>query len=214
MRNPAMSRSHGGTSARAAQFVRPAVNLGGAGGDCKGVDRVRRDALLVVRAQLGDRRALSELVGHWHVPLWRYVRRMLDRADRADDVAQEAWAAALKGLPALQQPHRFAPWLFTIARRSVMDHLRERYREAEPLDEEPATGDEAGIVLDRALVVQGLAELPVREREILILFYIYDFALEECAEVLAIPAGTVKSRLFRARRMLRERLQEKGYRDE
>ncbi len=172
---------------------------------------MRRDALLVVRAQLGDRRALAELVGHWHVPLWRYVRRMLGRADRADDVAQEAWAAALKGLPALQQPQRFAPWLFTIARRSVMDHLRERYRETEPLDEEPATDDEAGAVLDRALVAQGLEELPVREREILILFYMYDFALDDCAEVLAIPAGTVKSRLFRARRMLRERLQEKGY---
>ena len=62
------------------------------------MDRVGRDALLVVRAQLGDRRSLADLVGHWHDPMWRYVRSMLGAADLADDVTQEVWAAALKGL--------------------------------------------------------------------------------------------------------------------
>lgn len=175
------------------------------------MDRVRRDALLVVRAQLGDRRSLAELVGHWHEPVWRYVRRMLDRPGLADDVSQEVWAAALKALPALKQPQRFAPWLFTIARRAVMDHLREKYSQTDPLDGDPAGADEAAAVLDRAQVAEGLAELPVCEREVLILFYLHDLALEECAQVLAIPTGTVKSRLFRARRMLRDHLIEKGY---
>jgi RNA polymerase sigma-70 factor (ECF subfamily) len=139
---------------------------------------------------------------------------MLDRPGLADDVSQEVWAAALKALPALQQPQRFAAWLFTIARRSVMDHLREKYREADPLDGDPAEGagaDEVAAVLDRAQVAEGLAGLPVCEREVLILFYLHDLALEECAQVLAVPAGTVKSRLFRARRLLRDHLVEKGY---
>jgi RNA polymerase sigma factor (sigma-70 family) len=134
------------------------------------VDRVRRDALLVVRAQLGDRRSLAELVGHWHEPVWRYVRRMLDRPGLADDVSQEVWAAALKALPALKQPQRFAPWLFTIARRSVMDQLLDKYSQADPLDGDPAGGDEAAAALDRAQVAEGLAGLPVCEREVLILF--------------------------------------------
>jgi RNA polymerase sigma-70 factor (ECF subfamily) len=175
------------------------------------VDRVRRDALLVVRAQLGDRRSLAELVGYWHEPVWRYVRRMLDRPGLADDVSQEVWAAALKALPALKQPERFAAWLFTIARRSVMDHLREKYREADLLDGDPAGSDEVAGVLDRAQVAEGLAGLPVCEREVLILFYLHDLALGECAQVLAVPVGTVKSRLFRARRLLRDHLIEKGY---
>jgi RNA polymerase sigma factor (sigma-70 family) len=175
------------------------------------VDRVRRDALLVVRAQLGDRRSLAELVGYWHEPVWHYVRRMLDRPGPADDVSQEVWAAALKALPALKQPQRFAPWLFTIARRSVMNHLREKYRAADPLDGDPAGGDEAAAALDRAQVAEGLAQLPVCEREVLILFYLHDLGLDECAQVLAVPAGTVKSRLFRARRLLRDHLIEKGY---
>lgn len=178
------------------------------------MDRVRRDALLVVQAQLGDRRSLAELVGHWHEPVWHYVRRMLDRPGTADDVSQEVWAAALKALPALKQPLRFAPWLYTIARRSVMDHLRERYREADPLDGDlagDAGNDEVAAVLDRKQVAEGLAGLPACEREVLILFYLHDLALEECAQVLAIPTGTVKSRLFRARRLLRDHLIEKGY---
>ena len=56
--------------------------------------RISGDALLVVRAQLGDRRSLDDLVGHWHEPVWRYVRRMLDAPGAADDVSQEAWADA------------------------------------------------------------------------------------------------------------------------
>lgn len=175
------------------------------------MDRVGRDALLVVRAQLGDRRALADLVGRWHEPVWRYVRRMLDRPGMADDVSQEVWAAALKALPALQQPHRFAPWLFTIARRAVMNHLRDAYREADPLDGELAGGDETAAVLDRAQVTEGLAGLPNCERDVVILFYLHDLALDECAQVLGVPVGTVKSRLFRARRLLRDHLIEKGY---
>ncbi|WKU05665.1 RNA polymerase sigma factor [Micromonospora sp. HUAS LYJ1] len=182
---------------------------GNPGGD--DVDRVRRDALLVVRAQLGDRRSLAELVGYWHEPVWRYVRRMLDRTGLADDVSQEVWAGVLKALPALKEPDRFAPWLFTIARRSVMDHLRDTYRRADPPDGAQAGDDDVAAVLDQAQVTECLAGLPVCEREVLILFYLYDLALEECAQVLAVPVGTVKSRLFRARRMLRDHMIEKGY---
>ena len=174
------------------------------------MDRVGRDALLVVRAQLGDRRSLADLVGHWHDPMWRYVRSMLGAADLADDVTQEVWAAALRSLPGLRQPERFAPWLFTIARRTVVDHLRDRYGQMD-LPDGAHVDDDVDAVLDRAQVRDGLAELPAREREVLMLFYLHDLTLEDCAQVLEVPSGTVKSRLFRARRLLRDRLVEKGY---
>ncbi|PRY41719.1 RNA polymerase sigma factor [Umezawaea tangerina] len=175
------------------------------------MDRAERDALLVVRAQLGDRQALGELVGQWHDPVWRYTRRMLDGPGVADDISQDAWAAVLKALPALRQPERFAPWLFTIVRRSVIDHLRAKYGPPEPADGDLVDGGEADAVLDRTQVADGLAVLEPREREVLILFYLQDLSLEDCADVLAIPTGTVKSRLFRARRLLRDRMIEKGY---
>jgi RNA polymerase sigma-70 factor (ECF subfamily) len=165
----------------------------------------------VVRCQLGEREAFAELVRAWHGPVWTYVRRMLGSAD-ADDVAQEVWLAVLRGLPGLREPGRFTPWLFTIARRAVTNRLRQEYARAEVVcDTEAAEPDASDAVADRAEVVTGLAALPVREREILILFYLQDLSLETCAEICAIPVGTVKSRLSRGRGMLRDELSQKGY---
>ncbi|MFI7632730.1 RNA polymerase sigma factor [Nonomuraea sp. NPDC049400] len=171
------------------------------------------DELLVVRAQLGERTALAELVARWQAPVWTYVRRMLD-AQRADDVTQEIWLAVLRGLPTLREPARFAPWLFTIARRSVTDRLRGQYareHEARAAGEVVAE-DPVETMVDRAELVSALAGLPVPEREILVLFYLEDLSVEDCAQICRIPVGTVKSRLNRARRLLRAHLEEKGYR--
>jgi RNA polymerase sigma factor (sigma-70 family) len=158
---------------------------------------------VVVRAQLGEREAVAELVRGWHEPVWGYVRRMLGRDDVADDVSQEVWLAVVRGLPRLKEPERFAAWLFTIARRSVVNQLRGQYAEhPQPLSyDEPDPADQ---VVDRVDVRRLVDKVPVVEREVLVLFHLEDLSLEECAEVLAVPVGTVKSRLHRARRMLRE----------
>jgi RNA polymerase sigma-70 factor (ECF subfamily) len=169
------------------------------------------DELLVIRCQLGERDAFAELVHAWHVPVWTFVRRMLD-AERADDVAQEVWVAVLRGLPRLAGPDRFAPWLFTIARRAVLNRLRHEYKVTEtpagPAD--TPVEDLADEVADRTDLIAALASLPAPEREILILFYLEDLSLDDCAQICEIPSGTAKSRLHRARRLLREHLTEKG----
>ncbi|MGR6918942.1 RNA polymerase sigma factor [[Actinomadura] parvosata] len=178
------------------------------------------DELLVVRAQLGERAALAELVARWRVPVWTYVRRMLD-AERADDVSQEIWLAVVRGLPRLREPERFAPWLFTIARRSITDRLRGQYaREHETLmpaadastgdafTGDAFTGDAVAAMVDRAVLVEALARLPLPEREVLVLHYLEDLPVADCAHICQVPAGTIKSRLSRARRLLRTCLEE------
>ncbi|WP_432885944.1 RNA polymerase sigma factor [Kribbella sp. CA-245084] len=109
----------------------------------------------------------------------------------------------MRGLPRLKEPDRFAAWLFTIARRSVVNQLREKYADQPRLtqDDEP---DPADHVVDRLDVRRLVGGVSVLEREVLVLFHLEDLSLEECAEVLAVPVGTVKSRLHRARRLLRE----------
>lgn len=188
----------------------------------------RRDELLVVRCQLGEREAFGELVDRWHAPLWRYLRHMAGSAHTADDLAQEVWVAAVRGLPRLRDPARFAAWLFTIARRALADHLRHVYAAPRaPLPrEEDISGDISGDitrdiaedgdgrleeVLDRMEVRAGLDGLPPPEREVLILFHLEDLSLATCSAVLGVPVGTVKSRLVRARRMLRTTLTERGF---
>lgn len=168
------------------------------------------DELLVVRCQLGERDAFAELVRRWHPAVERYVGRMLGRTD--DDVVQEIWLAVFKGLPKLRRQDRFTPWLFAIARRAVMNRLRDAYARpgAEPIDDVPGD-DEADAVVNREALAGALAALPAREREVLLLFYLEDLPLDACAQICAVPVGTVKSRLNRARRLLRQELVRKGY---
>ncbi|MCO1577733.1 sigma-70 family RNA polymerase sigma factor [Crossiella sp. SN42] len=144
----------------------------------------RSTALLVVRCQLGEPSALAELVRAWHPPLWTYLRRM-STPQTADDLAQEAWLAVLKGLPRLREPARFAPWFFTIARRTLLDRLRERYRPEPVLPE--AVSPSAEVVLDVLAIRAGLAEVPLVEREVLALFHLADLSLRDCAAVLGVP---------------------------
>jgi RNA polymerase sigma factor (sigma-70 family) len=167
--------------------------------------------LLVIRCQLGERDAFAELVRAWHQPVWTYIRRMIG-PDQADDVAQEVWLAAMRGLPRLSQPESFVPWLFTIARRAVTNQLRAEYARPEVAAEiEQAGPDPSELMTDRAELDTALSGVPLREREILILFYLDDLPLETCAEICGIPTGTAKSRLSRARRMLREEFIKRGY---
>lgn len=168
------------------------------------------DELLVVRCQLGERDAFAELVRGWHPRVERYVARMLGGPD--DDVVQEVWLGVVKGLPRLKRPDRFAPWLFTVARRAVMNRLRDVYAhpEPEPLDDPPGE-DEADAVVNREALSGAVGALPAREREVLVLFYLEDLSLEACAQICAVPVGTIKSRLNRARALLRRELVRKGF---
>ncbi len=120
----------------------------------------------------------------------------------------------MRGLTKLRDAARFRAWLFGIARRVLMDRLRVRYAEPpmESLElgeiEEPAADD--GRAGDLSLVHEELNRLPLQEREVLVLFYLRELSLNDIAAIAAIPVGTVKSRLFRARRLLRTELNRKG----
>jgi RNA polymerase sigma factor (sigma-70 family) len=171
------------------------------------------DELVVVRCQLGEREAFDALIARWHPLLWRYAVRLTGDADAAADVVQDVWLRGLRGLPRLREPSRFRAWIFGIARRVLMDRLRLRYAEPpmEPIesgDVEPAADESRED--DLALLQEELDRLPLLEREVLVLFYLQELSLNDIAAIAAIPVGTVKSRLFRARRMLRTLLHRKG----
>lgn len=169
--------------------------------------------LLAVRCQLGEPAAFERLVERFHEPLWRYVRGATGDPEVAEEVLQEGWLRVLRGIGRLRDPARLTPWIFSIVRRSFVDRLRERYAAAgvEPLDEEPAApADEALSREDFERLHAALEVLPAPDRETTSLFYLHELDLREVAEVLGVPEGTVKSRLHRARRLLRERLDPKG----
>lgn len=173
------------------------------------------DELLAVRCQLGDAAALDSLIERWHQPLWRYLHRMRGDEEDAAELLQDVWLRVLRSLPRLRDPARLRPWLFGIARRALMDRLRREYAApaaSEELDlEDPAVPEDERDVDEELHVMRDeLRQMPLVEREVLVLFYLRELTLAEVADVLDVPVGTVKSRLFRARSVLRDRLERKG----
>ena len=178
--------------------------------DQERTDRERADQLLVVRCQLGERAAFDDLIRRWSGSLHRYALKLSNDPELADDLTQDVWLRALQGLGKLREAAQFRAWLFGIAHHTFMDRLRSCY--AMPVDisidpDELATADafDDDEDLERALAV-GMASLPIVEREVLTLFYLEELSMADIAAALGIPIGTVKSRLFRARTLLRKHI--------
>lgn len=172
------------------------------------------DELLVVRCQLGERPAFDALIARWHQPLWRYARNLTGNDAGADDATQEVWLRVLRGIGRLRSGASLRAWLFGIAHHVLMDRLREKYAAPESMDAEvddiAAPEPPPDLHAELSLMLRELARLPAIENEVLTLFYLRELTLEEVALALAVPVGTVKSRLFRARKLLRREMESKG----
>jgi RNA polymerase sigma factor (sigma-70 family) len=174
-----------------------------------GIPPLRDDELLAIQCQLGEPEALDELVARWHPALQRYVRSLLPTDNQASDVLQDVWIGILRGLARLREPASLVPWMFGIARRTVMTRLRVKYAAAEvpiadlDVPSTDAPDREWDKEVEWASVEQALARMPVVERDVLVLFHLQELSLRDLSQVLDVPEGTVKSRLHRARRQLR-----------
>jgi RNA polymerase sigma-70 factor, ECF subfamily len=139
-----------------------------------------------------------------------------DRAE-AEDLVQETYAKALRGFSGFQPGTNFRAWIFRILRNAFLTS-RTGLKSTVDLDEEvtetiasSTPSAETALIeqANRELVQQALTELSVPFREILLLCDVEEMSYEDIAQVLAIPVGTVMSRLHRARKALRTRLEEK-----
>lgn len=165
------------------------------------------DEALVLYAQAGRREAFDRLASRWRPRHYAHARRLLGSSDLAADAVQDAWVGIVRGLWRLEDPARFPAWSYAIVTRRCHDVLRRRLRAVEgPLDE--SVEPEAPARPDGAEDLRaGLSALPRDQRAAVALFYRDGFSVLEIAEALKIPAGTVKTRLFHARRALRRYLQ-------
>ncbi|MEB3237700.1 MAG: sigma-70 family RNA polymerase sigma factor [Candidatus Sericytochromatia bacterium] len=184
-------------------------------------ERTNRTAL-VRAAQAGDERAFRALVGEVQERLWQVARRLCGDDDRAADLVQESLIRAFRALPRLREPERFMPWLLRILNHLATDMLGGRQADSleelaesgfEPLADASrspeALAEAAGLgeVIDRAL-----GRLPMAYRQPLVLRHVLDLSHDDMAQILDLPVGTVKTRLFRGRELLREQLLKEGIR--
>ena len=160
------------------------------------------DEWLVLQCREGHVEAFERLVERWKKRLYRHAWRLTGKHDAAADVFQETWLAVVRGIRRLDDPGRLRSWLYRIVTFKAADWIRRERRQrglktAEAAPEEESTG---------GTFREAIRRLPEDCQAILSLFYIEKLSVREIADSLGIPAGTVKSRLFYARKELKRRM--------
>jgi RNA polymerase sigma-70 factor, ECF subfamily len=170
----------------------------GHGGSTKG-PRVEEPAPAEVRAAMeGDLAAFERLVRCYQAHVWRFLRHLLGDAALAEDVTQETFLRLYQRLPTFAGRSRFSTWVFRIARNAGIDALRAAGRHDRLLAALPPPPP--GPPPDaRVEAMAAVASLSPKLREALLLVEVFGFTYREAAEVLRVPDGTVKSRVFQAR---------------
>ena len=165
--------------------------------------------LTVKRAAKGDQAAFEQLLETYKNRIYTLIYRLVGNEQDAFDVAQKTWMKVYRNLPHFQGRSQFATWIYRIAVNASMDFLRRKQGNLIPLDEiGEREGKEKTEDLVLSLETQGeiqtlILQLPRNYKEVLILRDMEGFSYEEIADYLGIAAGTVKSRLSRARERLR-----------
>jgi RNA polymerase sigma-70 factor, ECF subfamily len=165
----------------------------------------------VTRVLAGDVQAFAGIVGRWQGPLvnmaWRYCR---DRG-RAEEMAQEAFLRAWRGLAQWRQESSFSTWLFALAANVFRSELKRFPTVSYPLNDacEPSGPATQHSTLQEKssqdAIRRAVLALPHRYREPVVLFYFYEMDLSAAASTMGLPEGTMKARLSRARELLRSR---------
>jgi RNA polymerase sigma factor (sigma-70 family) len=169
------------------------------------------DKALVVLAMGGDHEAFTRLANASIGRLFAIARLILRETELAEDAVQEALVAAWRDLSGLRDPERFEAWLHRLLVRACYREARRSRRigrlEARVTPIDMGEPDESGAIADRDQLERGFRRLEPDQRAILVLHFYSGLTLIEVADVLAIPIGTVKSRLHRATQRMRADLE-------
>lgn len=174
------------------------------------------DPDIVAAVRAGERDAvLAALVPRYRRQVYSLAWSIVKDSAAAEDIAQDVFVRVWRALPSYDGRARFSTWLYAITRNAAIS----AQRRARPLlslsdaatfaEAEAVTGEDApapGGATDARAVAEAIAELPERQQQVVTLFYLQDRSYEEVADMLAMPLGTVKTLLHRARGRLQQRL--------
>ncbi len=172
--------------------------------------------MAVLGAVRGESKSLEILIRYWHPRLFAHAVKLTGDRDGAEDVMQEVWIAVSKGIRRLRDPVKFKGWIYRITGNKSTDWIRSKQvrRSVSQRLEKEISSEDFVESIERAkddpvaTLRARLSDLPDTQRIILTLFYLEELSVKEIGRALDIAAGTVKSRLYHARKMLREALEE------
>ncbi len=180
---------------------------------------------LIHKAIAGNEEAYKQLLENYRGAIFNLLFKMVHNKEETEDLVQEAFIKAFKALPSFNEEYAFSTWLYKIAVNNCIDHMRKKRlktysinkpvqsKDGEMEREFPDTSmspDKEILTKERAgLISTAIDELPENYRVAIVLRHSDEKSYEEIAEILEIPLGTVKARIFRAREMLKKKLKGK-----
>jgi RNA polymerase sigma-70 factor (ECF subfamily) len=168
---------------------------------------------IITRAKKGDQEAFALLVSRFKQNIFRYAYGMLGDRMEAEDAAQEAFIKAFYSLPKLDNVYAFSSWLIRIASNLCYDRLQKLNKEhvlaAEWINTHVTQNDMQQSDL-HMMVEAAIKTLSPEHREVVILRDLQGYSYEEIAEMINVPLGTVKSRISKARLLLRKEMTQNG----
>ena len=169
------------------------------------------DRDLILRARRGDAEAYGDLVARHQTSVFNVCYRILHNRADAEDLAQETFIRALDRLHIFDLEREFSPWIRRVAANLCLNHI-ESHKSTAPLDEErdedkaQSPGEQVEVKERSEQIRSALASLPPHYRLVVELRHYQELSYDEIASELNIPLSDVKSHLFRARKLLAEKL--------
>ncbi len=185
------------------------------------------DRILIKDALEGKQRAYDVLIKKYRGSVYNLVHRMIENRQEAEDIVQETFIKAFNALKTFNEEFAFSTWLFKIATNNCIDTLRKRKLQTYSIDTPVQTkdGEVSRDVADEiyspeqftisgestSIILESVESLPNKYQLVINMRHKEDRSYEEISELLKIPIGTVKARIFRAREILKRKLKERGY---
>jgi len=169
------------------------------------------DKDLIERCLAGNADCFRHLVLRYERPLFAYLMRRLKDTQLATDAAQESLIRAYLGLSNLQKPEAFHSWLIGIGARVALEFYRAHKRQLGISGEIEDISDEKAQKFEEYQLDEMIAELPEKQRQMILLRYYESYSCLQIAEALNVPVGTVTKTISRAYDALRQKLQTEGF---
>jgi RNA polymerase sigma factor (sigma-70 family) len=177
---------------------------------------MKDDRALVRRVLEGDQTAFRELIKAYEKLVFHMVNRLVDVKEDREDLCQEIFLKVYRHLPKFQFQSQLSTWIASIAYRTTINHLRKqkKYQETD-LDVVSFSLEDIHLNADHQMdrqhihhyIHQMIKQLPIQYRTVLTLYHLEEMSYAEIGEISEMPEGTVKNYLFRARKLLKEKLE-------
>lgn len=183
------------------------------------------DSILINQAKSGDDQAYDQLLNKYRNSVYNLVYRMVRDVEEAEDLTQEAFIKAFNSLAQFNEEYAFSTWLYKIATNNCIDFFRKRKLQTLSLDKpiqykdseihheipDPELNPEKNILATErsSIIREAIETLPEKYYTAIVLRHTEEKSYEEIAEILHLPIGTVKARIFRAREMLNKALKDR-----